>query len=243
MPDQAIRGGMTFTSFQFGIFVAVVFGAYYLPPLRRFQVQLLVLASLVFYGSGQPELLPLLLLAVLGTYLCLVLAFDNRAVWMPAGIVFNLALLAFFKYKLLFIDPGAVHPTGVAPLDMLLRLPLPIGISFFVFHNISLLVDLTREKQPPPLAGGVPLHHLLPAAGVRADHPRGAVHAADRAQAALRRRLRCGGQMDPDRLLLQALRREQSQRDDVLYGLSALRDRGDAGPLAARVPVQLPDLC
>ena len=104
------RGGMTFTSFQFGIFVAVVFGAYYLPPLRRFQVQLLVLASLVFYGSGQPELLPLLLLAVLGTYLCLVLAFDNRAVWMPAGIVFNLALLAFFKYKLLFIDAGSGSP-------------------------------------------------------------------------------------------------------------------------------------
>lgn len=151
MPDRAIRGGMTFTSLQFGIFVAVVFGAYYLPPLRRFQVQLLVLASLVFYGSGQPALLPLLLLAVLGTYLCLVLAFDNRAVWMPAGIVFNLALLAFFKYKLLFIDVGTVHLTGVTPLDVLLRLPLPIGISFFVFHNISLLVDLTREKQPPRL--------------------------------------------------------------------------------------------
>ena len=145
------RGGMTFTSFQFGVFVAVVFGAYYLPPLRRFQVQLLVLASLIFYGSGQPELLPLLLLAVLGTYLCLVLAFDNRAVWMPVGIIFNLALLAFFKYKFLFVDAAAAHLTSVAPLDVLLRLPLPIGISFFVFHNISLLVDLTREKRPPPL--------------------------------------------------------------------------------------------
>jgi len=142
---------MTFTSFQFGIFVAVVFGAYYLPPLRRFQVQLLVLASLVFYGSGQPALLPLLLLAVLGTHLCLVLAFDNRAIWMPAGIVFNLALLAFFKYKFLLVDASTAYPIGFAPLDFLLRLPLPIGISFFVFHNISLLVDLTREKRPPPL--------------------------------------------------------------------------------------------
>jgi hypothetical protein len=41
---------MTFTSFQFGIFVAVVFAAYDLPPLRNFQVQLLVLASLFVYG-------------------------------------------------------------------------------------------------------------------------------------------------------------------------------------------------
>lgn len=142
---------MTFTSWQFSIFVVMVLGLYYAPHLRRFQVQILVLASVAFYGYGQLYLLPLLLLAVLGTYLCLVLAFDNRVVWMPAGIVFNLALLAFFKYKLLFIDPAAVHLTGVAPLDVLLRLPLPIGISFFVFHNISLLVDLTREKRPPAL--------------------------------------------------------------------------------------------
>jgi D-alanyl-lipoteichoic acid acyltransferase DltB (MBOAT superfamily) len=102
-----------------------------------------------FYGFGQPELLPLLLVAVLGTYLFLILAFQNRARWMPAGIAFNLALLAFFKYKFLFVDTA--HLGGASPVDFLLRLPLPIGISFFVFHNISLLVDLTRDKNPPPL--------------------------------------------------------------------------------------------
>jgi alginate O-acetyltransferase complex protein AlgI len=43
--------------------------------------------------------------------------------------------------------------TGVSVADFLLRLPLPIGISFFVFHNISLLVDLTRgdTKTQPDL--------------------------------------------------------------------------------------------
>ena len=58
---------MTFTSWQFGVFVAVVFVTYYLPPVRSFQVQWLVLASLVFYGYGQPELPPLLAIAVLGS--------------------------------------------------------------------------------------------------------------------------------------------------------------------------------
>jgi D-alanyl-lipoteichoic acid acyltransferase DltB (MBOAT superfamily) len=140
---------MTFTSWQFGVFVALVFGAYYLTPLRKFQVPLLVAASVFFYGFGQPELLPLLLVAVLGTWLFLVLAFRNRATWMAAGIAFNLLLLAFFKYKFLFIDTA--HLSGTTPVDFLLRLPLPIGISFFVFHNISLLVDLTREKSPPRL--------------------------------------------------------------------------------------------
>ncbi len=141
---------MTFTSWQFGVFVAVVFAVYYLPTLRTFQVQWLVIASLFFYGYGQLQLLPLLAVAVLGTYFFLILALRNRRFWLPVGIAFNLALLAFFKYKFLFVDPGASNLSVVAPVDFLLRLPLPIGISFFVFHNISLLVDLTRRQVPPP---------------------------------------------------------------------------------------------
>ncbi|WP_213741582.1 MBOAT family O-acyltransferase [Bradyrhizobium sp. dw_411] len=141
---------MTFTSWQFGVFVTIVFAIYYLPPLRTLQVQWLVIASLFFYGYGQPQLLPLLAVAVFGTYLFLIQALRNRRLWLPVGIAFNLALLAFFKYKFLFFDPGASNLSGVAPVDFLLRLPLPIGISFFVFHNISLLVDLTRRQGPRP---------------------------------------------------------------------------------------------
>jgi alginate O-acetyltransferase complex protein AlgI len=143
---------MTFTSWQFGIFVAVVFGLYYLPALRALQVQLLVVASLFFYSYGQPELLPLLAVAVLGTYLFLILALRNRSIWLPMGIAFNLVLLAFFKYKFLFVDATSSALVGETPIDFLLRLPLPIGISFFVFHNISLLVDLTKQKDAPTLA-------------------------------------------------------------------------------------------
>ena len=71
--------------------------------------------ELVFYGYGQPELLPLLSVAVLGTYLFLVLALQNRSLWLPVGIAFNLALLAFFKYKFLFLARAAPAPTGDAP--------------------------------------------------------------------------------------------------------------------------------
>jgi alginate O-acetyltransferase complex protein AlgI len=135
---------MTFTSWQFVLFVAVVFAAYYLPPVRPFQVYLLVLASLFFYGYGQLQLLPMLAVAVLGTYLFLILAWRNRTIWLPVGIAFNVVLLAFFKYKFLFVDPASIS-SGISFADFLLRLPLPIGISFFVFHNISLLVDLTGK--------------------------------------------------------------------------------------------------
>jgi alginate O-acetyltransferase complex protein AlgI len=138
--------GMTFTSWQFVLFVVVVFAAYYLPPARPFQAYLLVSSSLFFYGYGQAELLPMLAVAVLGTYLFLILAWQARAIWLPVGIAFNLGLLAFFKYKFLFFDPLSIS-TGYSPADFLLRLPLPIGISFFVFHNISLLVDLTKDDE------------------------------------------------------------------------------------------------
>ena len=137
---------MTFTSWQFGVFVAVVFALYYSPAIRPFQVHLLVLSSLFFYGYGQPELLPMLAVAVLGTYLFLILAIRDRSIWLPVGISFNLGLLAFFKYKFLFFEPATLL-TGVSLVDFLLRLPLPIGISFFVFHNISLLVDLTKRDE------------------------------------------------------------------------------------------------
>jgi alginate O-acetyltransferase complex protein AlgI len=193
---------MTFTSWQFGILVAIVFGAYYLPLFRTCQVQLLVIASLFFYGYGQPELLPLLALAVFGTYLFLILALRNRPVWLPAGVAFNLALLAFFKYKFLFVEPASPGVIGVAPIDFLLKLPLPIGISFFAFHNISLLVDLTKQKNAPPDLGSVFLYIIFfSTAGFGANYTRRNVHAADQAEIFCRRSV-CGGcQMDFDGFL------------------------------------------
>ena len=137
---------MTFTSWQFGVFAAIVFTAYYLPPLRAFQVQLLVSASLFFYGYGQPELLALLAVAVFGTYLFLVLALRNRRVWLPAGIAFNLALLAFFKYKLLFIDPASASLVDFAPVDFLLNPGnYMIDITLSGYKPVHRVINLERN--------------------------------------------------------------------------------------------------
>jgi len=59
--------------------------------------------------------LPLLFVAVFGTYLLLILALRNRPIWVPIGIAFNLALLAFFKYKFLFIEPSSPGLSPGAP--------------------------------------------------------------------------------------------------------------------------------
>ena len=89
------------------MFVSGVMTLYYLPFVRHYQVYILVIASLFFYGFGQPQLLALLALAVFGTYFFLVKAMARPKFWLPAGIAFNLALLTFFKYKLLFVDPSS----------------------------------------------------------------------------------------------------------------------------------------
>jgi len=56
-------------------------------------------------------------------------------------------LLAFFKYKFLFLDPAHFTPPGHSDVGTWLILaPLPIGISFYTFHGISLLVDAFRKS-------------------------------------------------------------------------------------------------
>jgi D-alanyl-lipoteichoic acid acyltransferase DltB (MBOAT superfamily) len=63
--------------------------------------------------------------------------------WLIAGIVFNLGLLAYFKYANFFL--GEVSPLlGITSirLDVL----LPIGISFYTFQQIAFLVDSYKES-------------------------------------------------------------------------------------------------
>ncbi len=129
--------------------------------MRRWQIHLLILASLSFYAALQPDQLALLVVTTLGTYFFLRLAIHRRNLGLPAGIAFNLGLLAFFKYKFLFINPAP--PSFVAPdaIDWLLGLPLPIGISFFALHNISLLIDLSRRGGAAPAAKDIFLHILF----------------------------------------------------------------------------------
>jgi alginate O-acetyltransferase complex protein AlgI len=165
---------MLFTEPIFFAFFAGVFALYYLPPMRRFQAPLLLAASLCFYAYGQPYLLLLLLisaaLSAIASYAVMVSA--RRAArlrWATAGVAANLAVLGLFKYGGLIERSlaGVVGPTDDL-LTLLLSLPLPIGISFYTFHGISLIVDVLRspsaaatEAAARPTAGQHLKHTLL----------------------------------------------------------------------------------
>ncbi|WP_417668711.1 MBOAT family O-acyltransferase [Roseibium sp.] len=104
----------------------------------------LTIASLAFYGWWTPIYLPLLLGSVVINYGFhrVLLKFRDKGI-LIAGIVFNLALIAVFKYADFFI--GNVNLLAGADLPML-RLVLPLAISFFTFQQISFLIDTYKGE-------------------------------------------------------------------------------------------------
>ena len=142
---------MLFTNLSFFVLLAVTFIFYYLPAFRKLQVFILVAASFVFYAYHTPLLLLLLIFSItlnaVTSYQVYFGKQQSQKAYATAGVVINLALLAFFKYSPLVSK--MFFSTGSIVGDFLLNIPLPIGISFFTFHGISQLVDLYRGKNIP----------------------------------------------------------------------------------------------
>ncbi len=160
---------MLFTSLAFLMLLGATFALYYLPFLARFQVFILIVASFVFYASAKPWLLAILVLSCAVNAVSSFGIFRSESLaaqrgWAVLGVSVNLGLLLFFKYsRLLFESVGGdlrqVHGIG----GFLLTIPLPIGISFFTFQGISLVVDTFRWKkkgEPIPFFARTFWHHF-----------------------------------------------------------------------------------
>jgi alginate O-acetyltransferase complex protein AlgI len=118
--------------------------------LRKLLLPILLIASVVFYAWGNPAYTPILVVSILVNYFTGRVLADwelslvcRKAVFI-AGIVFNLGLLAFFKYTNFAID-NAAWLFGFEPRH--LDIALPIGISFYTFTQIAFLVDIYRKGQ------------------------------------------------------------------------------------------------
>jgi alginate O-acetyltransferase complex protein AlgI len=138
---------MNYTDPAFPVFFLLVFIVYYTLRSARGQVAVLILASLVFYAWHAPWLVSLLLLtwAITTATSYRVLRSESDRVRrriVTIGVVLNLSILALFKYKSLV--PSQYY-VGSA-LESIMLLPLPIGISFYIFHGISLLIDVYRGR-------------------------------------------------------------------------------------------------
>ncbi len=142
---------MNYTDQVFIVFFLVTFSLYYLASNVKQQLLIIILASLFFYAWEAPLLLVIFLCSwvITGVSSWYVLSSANKNKQKLAafsGVITNLLMLGFFKYKLLFVADYILSHQGTAQsiTDWLILAPLPIGISFYTFHGISLLVDIYR---------------------------------------------------------------------------------------------------
>ena len=140
---------MVFSSaFFLFIYLPIVLFAYYITPLRWRNAVLLVF-NLIFYGWGEPVYIVIMFLSTAIDYThgmlvdrCKRRGNDRgarRAV--ASSVIFNLALLFFFKYWDFVAQNLAAAGIGFIPV---LGLELPIGISFYTFQTMSYTIDVYR---------------------------------------------------------------------------------------------------
>ncbi len=159
---------MLFSSIPFlYYFLPITMIAYFLAP-RACKNAVLMLASLFFYGWGEPRYVVLMIVSIAVGYGggLLIERFKGQKAslwitWATVGIL--LSFLGYFKYADFFID----NVNAVTGLSIpLLRIALPIGISFYTFQILSYNVDVYRgdvkaQRNPIDLAAYVTMFPQL----------------------------------------------------------------------------------
>jgi alginate O-acetyltransferase complex protein AlgI len=131
-------------------FLPLVMLIYYavLKPYRNY---VLLFTSLVFYSWAEGKLVTIMLVSIGIDYLIGVLMGlckgRKKTALLVAGVVANLSLLLFYKYaNFFFLNYNNLAPTfGLQP-TLWHQVIMPLGVSFFIFHGISYLVDVYRNK-------------------------------------------------------------------------------------------------
>ena len=109
---------------------------------------MLLLASLIFYAWGEPKYVLLMLASILSGYGFGLLQERYRGqkgakLVCGLSVAVSLSFLLYFKYADFFLENfNAATGLGVP----LLRIALPIGISFYTFQIISYTVDVYRGE-------------------------------------------------------------------------------------------------
>lgn len=143
-PVTVRPGTMNFASVTFlFFFLPAVVALYFVLRGRTVRNAVLLVASLLFYAWGEGAGLALLLVSITINHLVsrriAQRPEDAKPVWLWVGLSANIGLLITFKYL------GLITTTLGLPR---LEPRLPLGISFFTFQAMSLLVDVHRGASP-----------------------------------------------------------------------------------------------
>ena len=141
---------MLFSSIPFlYYFLPIVLILYFIVP-KALKNTVLLFSSLLFYAWGEPEYVLLMIASIIIGYVSglLIEAFREDGISkiiLGISVGVNLGFLAYFKYADFFIDNFNTVTGLSVPL---LRLALPIGISFYTFQILSYTVDVYRGEVP-----------------------------------------------------------------------------------------------
>ena len=137
---------MLFSSIPFlYYFLPCVLLLYLLAP-KKLKNAVLLLASLVFYAWGEPIYVLLMVASIVAGYVLGLLIEKFRTkplgkLFLIVSVVISLGLLGYFKYADFFVaNFNAVFGLSVP----LLKIALPIGISFYTFQLLSYTIDVYR---------------------------------------------------------------------------------------------------
>lgn len=152
------QSNMLFNSFDFGLFLVIVYTIYWLLGTSRNKSQnlLLLAASYVFYGLWDYRFLFLLIASSLIDYLAGQAIGKTRnnthrkfLLWI--SIFWNLGILFTFKYYNFFITSFAdlfsmqISPSGYTIWNVI----IPLGLSFYTFQTMSYTIDVYLGKIKP----------------------------------------------------------------------------------------------
>ena len=139
------------------LFLPVFLAIYYLTPNRgRLRNWVVLLGSYAFYAWWRVDFLVLFTAVTVWNYL-IGLAIARNGVrtarsrrWLILGVTANLLTLGYFKYANFGVDSlnALLGAAGAEPI-VIVRVLLPIGISFYVFESISYIMDVYRGDTEP----------------------------------------------------------------------------------------------
>lgn len=124
----------------------IVLVIYYILPFRLKNAWLL-LTGLIFYAWGEPKYIVIMLASIFVDYVCGIVIESNRGrrgvmrTMLFVSIIFNLGMLAVFKYAGFFTQTvNSIFGANIPALG----LALPLGISFYTFQTMSYTIDVYR---------------------------------------------------------------------------------------------------
>ena len=141
---------MLFNSYEFLIFLPIVFILYWFVFNKKLSVQngLILVASYFFYGWWSWKFMGLLMASTMLDYFYgFWVASPERKkakffLWL--SIINNLGILAIFKYYNFFAVQfqQGFESIGIQTNPLFLEVALPVGISFYTFHGMSYVFDI-----------------------------------------------------------------------------------------------------